>query len=268
MRVASATSLGRRFRIRFGPLSSAASTSQPVSAPPPAAARRPAEEARVLTGWRRGLVSIAGAVMRVWCASLHIQPSPETRRLMAGDPQPTLFVLWHNRLFVAAELSRRLRPARPLHGLVSASKDGAWLTAFFESAGLRVVRGSSSRGGREAAAALVDVLLAGHDAGITPDGPRGPIYGFKPGAVVVARRGRARVVLVGIDYANAWRLRSWDHFLLPHPFSSVRVHAEVAESHALEDKEARAHLEATLLKINCDPDLAREQPAGERIDVI
>lgn len=207
-------------------------------------------------------------MMRVWCASLHIQASAETRRLMAGDPQPTLFVLWHNRLFVAAELSRRLRPARALHGLVSASKDGAWLTAFFESAGLRVVRGSSSRGGREAASALVDVLRSGHDAGITPDGPRGPIYGFKPGALVVARRGRARVVLVGIDYANAWRLRSWDRFLLPHPFSTVRIHAAVADSYSLEDKEARAHLEATLLAINCDPELAREQATATPFTVI
>lgn len=147
-------------------------------------------------------------------------------------------------------LSQALRPTRPLHCLVSASKDGAWLSAFFESAGVRVVRGSSSRGGREAAGELVEVLRAGHDAGITPDGPRGPIYVCKPGAVVVARRAKVRVVALGIVYEKAWRLRSWDRFAIPRPFSTVNFRVEEIAPEALASAEARELIEKRLGELN------------------
>ncbi len=205
---------------------------------------------QVVSGWRRWLAVLAGLIMRVWCASLRIRVTEGARQLVSNDERPTLFVLWHNRLFAAARLSRTLRPQRPLHCLVSASKDGAWLSAFFESAGLRVVRGSSSRGGREAASALVDVLRAGHDAGITPDGPRGPIYVCKPGPVVVARRAKVRVVVLGIAYESAWRLRSWDRFGVPHLFSAVSLRVEEIAPEALAADNAREFIEARLNALN------------------
>jgi lysophospholipid acyltransferase (LPLAT)-like uncharacterized protein len=204
--------------------------------------------------------------MRVWCASLRLRFSERTRRL-ASSEQPTLFVLWHNRLFAAVRLSRSLRPTRPLHCLVSASKDGAWLSAFFESAGVRVVRGSSSRGGREAAGELVEVLRTGHDAGITPDGPRGPIYACKPGAVVVARRAKVRVVVLGIVYENAWRLRSWDRFGIPYPFSAVNLRVEEISPEALAANDAREFIEKRLLALNPEfPGAASEaSEAGAKV---
>lgn len=213
----------------------------------------------VIAGWKLGLAWLAGGLVRAWCATLHLQADARARRMLAGDDRPTLFVLWHNRLFVAAELSRRLRPARPLHGLVSTSKDGAWLSAFFESAGLRVVRGSSSRGGREAAAGLVEVLRAGHDAGITPDGPRGPIYVCKPGAVVVARRARARVLLVGLHHEHAWTVGSWDRFQIPRPFSRFRLLTEELDEESIAAEDARERIEAVLRALNRDP-AEREPP--------
>jgi lysophospholipid acyltransferase (LPLAT)-like uncharacterized protein len=216
---------------------------------------------RVISGWQRGLATLAGLVVRVWSATLDIRTGEHTRGLLGADPRTTLFVLWHNRLFVSMELCRRLRPGRPLHGLVSSSKDGAWLAAFFESAGLRAVRGSSSRGGREAASALVEALRGGDDAGLTPDGPRGPIYGFKPGALVIARRARPRVVLLGIAYADAWQLPSWDRFLLPHPFSRVRVGALEVPLEELEGEAALAKLEAALRGLNPDGDDTRHAAA-------
>ena len=243
-------------------MSPSASTPSPTPAPDVSAGtKRPRTGAHVVGGWKRGLAVFAGLVMRVWCASLRLRVDQESRRLI-DSPRPTLFVLWHNRLFAAAELSRRLRPARPLHGLVSASKDGAWLTAFFESAGLRVVRGSSSKGGREAAAALVEVLREGHDAGITPDGARGPLYVWKPGAGVVARRAGARALLLGIRYESAWRLRSWDRFLLPRPFSSVTVQAREIDRASLDTADARERFEAILRELNPEAGEGRPPAPG------
>ena len=212
----------------------------------------PAPAAQVILGWKRALAGLAGGLMRIWCFTLRITLSEDSRRLLAGLDGPCLFVLWHNRLFAAADISRRFRPERPLHCLVSSSKDGAWLTAFFNSVGLRAVRGSSSRGGREAVSTLVAVLRAGHDAGITPDGPRGPIYVCKPGAVVVARRAGVPILLIGMNYESAWRLRSWDKFYLPRPFSRVHLKLRELPMAALRAEDSPAALEAALRELNPD----------------
>ena len=156
--------------------------------------------------------------------------------------RPIIFVLWHNRLFAVAEMARRYRRGHPVYGLVSASRDGAWLSAFFSAVGIRAVRGSSSRFGREAASTLVDVLRAGNDVGITPDGPLGPVYEMKPGALVVARRAQTVVMLVGMDFESSWRLPSWDGFHVPVPFSRVRVRCMAVESSALDDRDEAARL--------------------------
>jgi lysophospholipid acyltransferase (LPLAT)-like uncharacterized protein len=178
---------------------------------------------------------------------------PEELRNITLLGEPVIFVLWHNRLFVAAEVVRRFRGGHPLYGLVSASRDGAWLEAFFSIAGLKAVRGSSSKLGREAATALVEELRDGNDVGITPDGPRGPVYEMKPGALIVARRARARVMLVGMDYESSWRLPSWDGFHVPKPFSRVHMRCLAVEAGELDDRdEAARQLGGRLAEINPD----------------
>jgi lysophospholipid acyltransferase (LPLAT)-like uncharacterized protein len=171
--------------------------------------------------------------------------------------EPTLFILWHNRLFMAAEVARRYRKGRTLFGLISASSDGAWLAAFFSSVGLGAIRGSSSRFGREAATALVAALRSGCDVGITPDGPRGPLYEMKPGALIVARRARTRVVLAGMDFESAWRVSSWDGFHIPKPFSRINMRFETVGIEASGDRdEAARRLGRRLAELNPD----RSQP--------
>ena len=115
------------------------------------------------------------------------------------------------------------------------------------------MRGSSSRLGREAATALVEVLRSGDDVGITPDGPRGPCYEVKPGAIIVTRRTRAPMLLVGGEFSSAWRLGSWDRFYVPVPFSRVRMRCELITVEQLADRDAGISLvRARLLAINPD----------------
>ena len=221
-----------------------------MSLAPDSAAAPTHANPRVLAGWKKLLAAFAGLLIRVWSSSLRVTLSPASRDLITAHDRPALFVLWHNRLFIAAHIARRFRDRRPLHCLISTSKDGAWLSAFFASMGLGAVRGSSSKGGREAAGALVRVLRDGNDAGITPDGPRGPRYVCKPGALIVARRGGARVIVLGINYESAWRLRSWDQFLLPRPFSRVRLVVREVTEADLHADDAPARLEAVLRELN------------------
>lgn len=197
-------------------------------------------------------------LVRLWGMTLRFETTPDDARNFSKCDEPVAFALWHNRLFLAAEIHRRYRPQRPMYALISASKDGALLTAFFAMVGgLHAVRGSSSNFGREAASALVEVLRAGHDIGITPDGPRGPCYELKPGAVIVPRRTGVPVLLIGGDFESAWRLKSWDRFILPRPFSRVRMRCELIENDQLADRDrAAAMIQARLLAINPDRDVA------------
>ena len=205
-----------------------------------------------LGGWRRAVLWPLGLLLRAWGASLRFEVSEQALKNFRHDSGAAAFVLWHNRLFLTAEIFRRYRRGRPVYGLVSSSRDGAWLDAFFGLAGMRTVRGSSSRGGREAARALVQVLQAGHDVGITPDGPRGPAYDFKAGALVVARRAQASVLLVGAEFQSAWRLPSWDGFYLPRPFSRVRVQCDYVAAAELDRPAAAEKIALRLREINPD----------------
>lgn len=214
----------------------------------------PAERTvNAVTGWRRALMWPLGLFVKLWGMSLRFETSPENRRNYEKKDAPVALVLWHNRLFLAAEIVRRFRQGRPAYALVSASQDGAWLAGFFSLIGLRTVRGSSSRLGREAATALVDLLRNGQDVGITPDGPRGPCYEVKPGSVIVTRRTRTPMLVIGADFTSAWRLRSWDGFYLPKPFSRVVMRCELLPAELLTDRDAAvALLQARLRAINPD----------------
>lgn len=214
-----------------------------------------------LRGWRRLALWPLGLLTRAWGRSLHIVLSPEARRVLTKIDEPVAFTLWHNRLFITAEVFHRFRQGRPVYGLVSPSKDGAWLEAFFELVGIRAVRGSSNKLGREAVTALVEVMRAGNDIGITPDGPRGPIYELKAGALIVARRVQAPLLLLGCSFESSWQLRSWDRFHLPRPFSRVRIYCEQVPAASLADRDASIEsLQARLVAMNPD-----EAPAQTRV---
>lgn len=203
-----------------------------------------------ISGPGRVLASIAARLMHIWGNTLRVQAGPGSLDTLWSEDPATLFVLWHSRLFGVARIISVLRPERKLHVLVSASKDGAWLTAFFERFGLKVVRGSSSRRGREAVNDLIRVLRSGEDAGMTPDGPRGPAEVFKAGALVVARRSRVRVVLLGINYSSYWRANSWDGLFIPKPFSTVQISARAVPPHLLAKQDALEILQRNLCHMN------------------
>jgi hypothetical protein len=176
-----------------------------------------------IAGWRRVLLWPLALLVRLWGRSLRFEVAPADLANITRRDKPVTIILWHNRLFLAAEIVRRFRQGRPTYSLVSASKDGAWLDAFFSMFGIRTVRGSNHRLGREAVLALIAKLRAGDDIGITPDGPRGPCYEFKAGAFVVTRRAGATALLVGGRFSSARRFKSWDGFFLPRPFSRVQI---------------------------------------------
>ncbi len=137
--------------------------------------------------------------------------------------QPSIWVFWHNRLLMVPEVWRRHKVQNKMVGLTSTSRDGAITEAIFRRFGVECVRGSSSKRGAIAVRELSDVLERGDMVAIVPDGPRGPRYRFQNGAIWLASQSGFPIGTLGIAYTSFWRLRSWDRFFIPKPFSKVTI---------------------------------------------
>jgi hypothetical protein len=103
--------------------------------------------------------------------------------------------------------------------MISASRDGELISRIGKFFGYTPVRGSTSKGALEATRRLVSFLKAGKRCAITPDGPRGPRRVIQTGAVTVARLAGCPVVPFAFEAERCWRLKSWDRFIIPKPFS-------------------------------------------------
>ncbi len=99
---------------------------------------------------------------------------------------------------------------------------GTWFSILIERSGYGTIRGSSSRQGVIALRQLVDALASGGNVLITPDGPRGPVYEVSPGVIFVAQKSGAAIVPLHLEYSSCWRLKSWDRFIVPRPFCTMR----------------------------------------------
>jgi lysophospholipid acyltransferase (LPLAT)-like uncharacterized protein len=136
-----------------------------------------------------------------------------------------IYAFWHNRILAITAAFLRVYPPgrRGVLVLTSASKDGMWLGALAGRLGMGSVRGSSSRRGATAMRELIEKVEQGHDIAITPDGPRGPRYELGPGMIYLAQRARIPIVPIHARFGRHWRLKTWDGFCIPKPFSRIDV---------------------------------------------
>ena len=177
-----------------------------------------------LESWRaRALITVGLGVFRVWAKTLRFRIEDPEGILPASRDQPFILSVWHNRLLLLPPVFSLCFPHRRSVGLISASRDGDFVSILVERFGHGTVRGSTSRKGIIALRQLVDALAAGTNVLITPDGPRGPLYEVNQGIIFVAQKSGAAIVPMHMEYAKAWRLKSWDRFFVPRPFSEVRI---------------------------------------------
>ncbi|MGB0415941.1 MAG: lysophospholipid acyltransferase family protein [Coraliomargarita sp.] len=169
------------------------------------------------------LLRLCALLMGLWTRTLRYGWGQDVQEIIDAEHPPSIVILWHNRLFAAPELFRRQFRERRLAALISASGDGAWLAAFIQSLGMSSVRGSRYNRGAQAVRELIEALNRGSDLAVTPDGSRGPVYDMKAGAVSVALKTGAPIVLLSLNFNGAWRLNSWDRFFIPYPFSKIEV---------------------------------------------
>ena len=168
----------------------------------------------------RVVASLGGAALTALMATTRFDVvGREQYEQFTRAGQPVIFVLWHGRLLP----STYLRRGEGMGALISQHRDGEYIARIAAAWGYHPIRGSSSRGGTAALRELVREVKNGRSLAITPDGPRGPRERMKPGALVVAQLTGAPIIPAASGCARAWWFGSWDRFLVPKPFSTIRV---------------------------------------------
>jgi hypothetical protein len=168
--------------------------------------------------WLINLIALVGAwVIRLWLGTLRYEfrsLGPEVRPKNPDTRQHFIYAFWHENLLLPA----CYHASRDTFVLVSQHADGQLIAETCRRLGFSLIRGSTTRGGTEAVRQMLRKAGEAHLA-ITPDGPRGPRRRVQPGVIYLAARTGMLIAPAGIAYDRPWRMRSWDQFAVPRPWS-------------------------------------------------
>jgi lysophospholipid acyltransferase (LPLAT)-like uncharacterized protein len=188
----------------------------------------------------------AGYVLLVRCTSRIDLPAPPSNG-------PFIIALWHGRV----SMLHLLRFGdRPLVALISSHRDGRLISKCAWHYNIRSVFGSTTRGGVTAVRQLIRLAHEGHNLFITPDGPRGPRMSVDKGIIEVARLSGLPILPASIATSGGKELNTWDHFLVPAPFSRIAIRwgtpIHVARGGNTADDAARLEAALTFLQSTAD----------------
>lgn len=155
--------------------------------------------------------------IRLWMATVRYRYRPLGRNVDPWRPDLDgryIYAFWHENMLVPA-----YKYGRPdIWVLISQHADGQMIAEVCRHLGFQLVRGSTTRGGAEAVRQMLKLGREAHLA-ITPDGPRGPRRQVQAGLIYLAARTGLPIIPIGIGFRSAWRMRSWDRFAVPRPWS-------------------------------------------------
>jgi len=132
-----------------------------------------------------------------------------------GKDKNYIYGFFHSQLLAHIYFYRNTK----MVSLASLHKDGEIAAIVAQRFGITIVRGSSTRGGANALLGLRKHINDGYDAALTVDGPRGPAGTVNNGIIYLAKLTGKEIIPCCFACDKKIRLRSWDRFLIPLPFS-------------------------------------------------
>lgn len=203
----------------------------------------------------RAASSVAAAAMQALVRTLRFElfcNGPVAAPVGDIPPGPRYaYTIWHENLLLPT-----VRLGHPdLAVLISKHADGQLLAGLIRAMGMGMIAGSTNRGGVEAVRQIVNGTAGRRHLVVTPDGPRGPRRVVQPGVVYAASRAGMQVVPVGVGYAKAFRLKSWDRFAVPRPGSRAvlitgRPITVPADAKSAELETYRGRVQAEMERVN------------------
>jgi hypothetical protein len=182
----------------------------------------------------------AAWAVRLWIGTVRYRYRPLGPNMDPNQPNfqgRYIYAFWHENLLMPA-----YQYGRPdIWVLISQHADGQLIAETCRHLRFKAVRGSTTRGSIEALRTMLKKGEHSHLA-VTPDGPRGPRRQVQPGLIYLAAKTGLPIVPIGFCFEKAWRLRSWDRFALPKPWSlSTCVTTELIHVPTNIDKEGLEH---------------------------
>jgi len=168
-----------------------------------------------------GLIPCAHYILRAYFFLIRIRAVNEDMALQYLKSGGKMIVaIWHQRILVVMGYARRFGGYKP-SVMISRSRDGEIIADVYRRFNFRPIRGSSSRGGKEALAEMIESLKSYQMAVHVLDGPQGPRGVIKPGLIVMAQLSGVPIFPIYISVDRAWVLNSWDCTVIPKPFSTI-----------------------------------------------
>lgn len=158
-----------------------------------------------------------------WSVRMQSPIGLESARAAVRENQAVIPAYWHQHMLFGVRALLDLEPeGLKLGFLISPSVDGTAPSMLVKRIGGHVIRGSSTHTGARALRDFYETVVRQKlSPAITPDGPKGPVHEFKPGAVMLSQLTGKPILLVSVAASRTWRFRTWDRFELPLPFSRV-----------------------------------------------
>lgn len=138
-----------------------------------------------------------------------------------GD-EATIFACWHGELLMLPYFYFRYRKIPKANVLISEHFDGLLISKTIKYFGLNTIAGSSTRSAARVLIQALKTLKSGMDIGITPDGPKGPRHEISDGIIIMAQKTNTKILLLRIKPTRYWQLNSWDKFIIPKPFGTLK----------------------------------------------
>ena len=162
------------------------------------------------------------------------------------EGKPFLVCFWHNRI---AMMCFAWQSKVPFSMLNSGHADGQMVAGVVAYYGIGGIKGSTSKGGVSAIRNIIRAVRSGHTVGITPDGPKGPLYKVSPGTAAIAKLAGIDIIPVTYATTRCIQLNTWDRFLVPLPFSKgvfmwgnpIRVTKDMQDTDILQAVEQTMH---------------------------
>ncbi len=192
--------------------------------------RKLTSSGRRMTALRRLLYRLAVplglAIIKGWlrtCRVVRVEGAQHLDEALAKAPS-LVPCYWHqHQLFCARYLLEQRAKGLTVGWLISPSVDGEIGAMMVRRLNAVVIRGSSTHTGARALRDYYEVLVKdGVSPIITPDGPRGPRFKFKMGAILLAQMSGRPMLPMAFAVSRAWLVK-WDKFVIPVPFSRVAI---------------------------------------------
>lgn len=145
---------------------------------------------------------------------------PEKEKKLLDKKANLIYASWHQRFFPGITFFC-LR--KPIAIIISKSRDGELISRVARILGWYPVRGSSSRGGKDAMEKIKSLVPFGYKIGHIVDGPGGPFGVVKPGMIKIAQVQNLPILPTITSAQSKWVFNSWDRFMIPKPFSRVLI---------------------------------------------